>query len=183
MAAFIIREAREDDCEDIMQLIKELAVCQKFPVSAVTLTSAGLKRDGFGQNPMFHVCVAELTPEGSEEGRQPLVGFALYVHMYDAFTGPPCFLADFYVKEEWRNKGIGSALWAAFSQRALSRGCKVVNWTVFDWNQRAIDFYKRKGAQDLTKDKGYLFFMMDTDAMEQVVAAHSRSPNAAQNTK
>ncbi|KAL8586303.1 hypothetical protein ACOMHN_058683 [Nucella lapillus] len=182
MADFKIREAKEDDCEDIMQLVKKLGDHVKL-LDPISVTAEDLRRDGFGQNPCFHVFVAEATTEGSErEDRRPLVGYTLYYYTYSPFVGRTCFMEDFFVREDWREKGIGSALLATLTQRALSTGCVYVNWIVFSWNGPSIDYYRHRGAEDMTEKEGWLSFKMGRDRMKQLVEK-TLPHTAAKNTE
>ncbi|KAL8602074.1 hypothetical protein ACOMHN_007344 [Nucella lapillus] len=171
METYNIREATVDDCEDIMRMIVELAEFEKM-ARFVKINAKDLKRDAFGQNPLFYAYVAEaVTTKGSDdEGRRPLVGYVMYYYTYSPWFGRTCTMEDFYVAEGWRKKGIGTALWAKVTQIALSTGCYYVSWIVLDWNQQTIDFYKRRGARDLSKEEGWLQFRMEKDDMTKFVA-------------
>ncbi|XP_076464232.1 diamine acetyltransferase 1-like [Babylonia areolata] len=107
---------------------------------------------------------------GSGHAGRPLVGYALYFYNFHTWYGPYCFIMDFYVTEEWRRNGIGSVLWAKIIQEALSMRCSNVTWEVYDWNKRSMDYYKRKGACDLTEQDGKHVLLMDRKDMEKCVA-------------
>ncbi|XP_076436700.1 diamine acetyltransferase 1-like [Babylonia areolata] len=176
MTSFNIRDATHLDCEDILRMIKELAVYSKM-ADQVTITANDLRRDVFGENKFCHVVVAELT-EGSGGGQRPLVGYLVYCYTYNPWYGRSCFLEDFYVMEEWRQRGIGSALWATVTQRALAMQCQFVKWEVLDWNHRSIKFYKDRGARDITGEEGRLLFKLDRPDMERLVE-HTLSTDTA----
>jgi GNAT superfamily N-acetyltransferase len=77
-------------------------------------------------------------------------GFALFFHNYSTFLGKPgIYLEDLYVRSSARGTGLGTALLGKLASLAMERGCARLEWSVLDWNQPAIDFYKRLGAQPL----------------------------------
>ena len=102
------------------------------------MTEAALVGDGFGPQQRYRV----LLPEW--DGK--LAGYAFFFGFYSSFQGPGMFLEDIYVREEFRGKGIGKALMAEVASIALREGFWAMRWEVLDWNQPAIDFYKKLGA-------------------------------------
>jgi GNAT superfamily N-acetyltransferase len=133
-----IRPAIRDDVPLILDLIRELALYEREP-DAVNATVEALLRDGFGDKPAFHVLIAEDT-EGP-------AGFALYFFTYSTWEGRSClYLEDLFVREAFRGRGIGLALMRTLAAEAVTRGCPRFQWQVLDWNQPAIDFYQRFGA-------------------------------------
>ena len=80
------------------------------------------------------------------QGGEP-VGFALFSHHYSTFTGrPSLYLEDIFVLPQWRGHGLGRELMSYLAKTALDRKCRRLEWSVLDWNQSAIDFYKGLGA-------------------------------------
>jgi GNAT superfamily N-acetyltransferase len=78
------------------------------------------------------------------------VGFALFFHNYSTFVGKPgIYLEDLFVRDGWRAQGIGTALLQAVRQQAVQRDCGRYEWSVLNWNQRAINFYEKMGATPL----------------------------------
>lgn len=118
-------------------LIRELALFEKAP-EQVTNTESAMLHDGFGEHPVFESLVAEC--EGT------VVGMALYFVKYSTWKGKGLYLDDLIVTESFRGRGIGQALLNAFLQQARARGARQVHWQVLDWNQPAIDLYKKIGA-------------------------------------
>jgi GNAT superfamily N-acetyltransferase len=133
-----IRPAVRDDVPLILDLIRELAVYERAP-DAVRATVEALVRDGFGDKPAFHVLIAE-----DVEGP---AGFALYFFTYSTWEGRSClYLEDLFVRPAFRGRGIGLALMRTLAAEAVKRECPRFQWQVLDWNQPAIDFYQRFGA-------------------------------------
>jgi len=131
-----IREARPGDETAIHELIVELAVYEREP-DAVINTPANLYVDLFEDE----VCKALVVEEGDL-----IVGFALYFISYSTWKGRCLYLEDFYVKEEFRRGGIGSKLFLEVVDIAKKMGVKRMDWQVLEWNEPAIQFYKKHEA-------------------------------------
>jgi GNAT superfamily N-acetyltransferase len=132
-----IRKATADDMAQVLELIKELAVFEKEP-DAVLITVEDLQRAGFSDPPKFTCFVAEVNNQ--------VVGMALIYFRFSTWVGQTVHLEDLVVKESMRGKGIGEALYAQVMRYAQEQGVKRVNWVVLDWNEGAIKFYERSGA-------------------------------------
>ncbi len=135
-----IRPATLEDVPLLKQMIVEFATFEKL-ADEVTVTEEVLARDGFGMHPRFRA----LLPEWDDE----VAGYAIFFNFYSSFQGPGLFLEDIYVREEFRGKGIGKILMAEVAAIALREGFWAMRWEVLEWNQSAIDFYKRLGAKFL----------------------------------
>ncbi|MCW4469753.1 GNAT family N-acetyltransferase [Flavobacterium sp. MFBS3-15] len=133
----IIREGKKEDMPAVLGLIKELAKFEKEP-DAVVVTADELLRDGFGQNPLFHIFVAEAGGE--------VIAMALFYYRYSTWKGKTIHLEDLIVKEEKRGTGAGSALYKEVIKFAKAQGVRRVEWVVLNWNTHAIEFYERSGA-------------------------------------
>jgi GNAT superfamily N-acetyltransferase len=137
-----IHRAEARDVPSLVALIGELA---RYELSLATVSEADLLRDGFGPEPRFFAQVARVDEES--------VGFALYVLTYSTYRGAPVlFLEDLFVRPERRCAGIGLALMRVLAQEAVRLGCARFAWEVLGWNERAIGFYRRLGA-DFKKDR------------------------------
>lgn len=134
MSAVIIRKAVKEDCKRLMELIHELAVYEKAP-DEVTVSLAHFEESGFSENPVWWAFVAEA--DGIVQG------FGLYYIRYRTWKGQYMFLEDFIVAEEFRGKGIGKLLFDRLIEEAKERRFKGMVWQVFDWNEPAINFYKK----------------------------------------
>jgi GNAT superfamily N-acetyltransferase len=132
-----IRAATADDVPLLRQMIVEFATFERLE-KFVTVTEDTLLQDGFGPRQRYRV----LLPEWNGK----LAGYAFFFGFYSSFQGPGMFLEDIYVREEFRGKGIGKALMAEVASIALREGFWAMRWEVLDWNQPAIDFYKKLGA-------------------------------------
>jgi len=136
--AFTIRPATPQDIPVILRFITELAVYEKLRHEVVA-TEAALQHSLFGERPYAEVVLAL-------EGGIP-VGFALFFHNYSTFLAQPgLYLEDLFVLPEHRGKGYGEALLRYLARLAVSRSCGRLEWSVLDWNEPAISFYKKLGA-------------------------------------
>ena len=122
----------------MLALIQELATYERAP-DAVTNTLADMERDGFGPNPIFSFFVLE-----NEVGA--IVGLALFYTAYSTWKGRMLYLEDLVVTEAARRGGHGQQLFEAVVQEARAVGAKRLKWQVLEWNELAINFYKKLGA-------------------------------------
>ena len=133
-----IERATERDVPLILELINGLAVYEKL-AHEVTATEAGLRETLFGARPAADVIIAYA-------GDTP-AGFALFFPNYSTFLGKPgLYLEDLFVDPGWRGRGFGRRLLAHLAAIAVERGCHRMEWSVLDWNEPAIAFYRRAGA-------------------------------------
>jgi len=129
-----IRKARKEDCESMMELIHELAVYEKAP-EEVTVDFNHFVESGFGEKPVWWAFVAEIENE--------VVGFALYYIRYSTWKGQRLYLEDILVNECWRGKGIGKLLFNKLIEEAKEKKLNGMVWQVLEWNEPAINFYKK----------------------------------------
>lgn len=138
-----LRFAEENDTSLILSMIKELARYEKL-LDDVTANVEILKENLFGKRKFAEVIIAELNKEPA--------GQALFFHNFSTFLGKPgIYLEDLYVKPEFRNKGIGKALFEKVIEIAKERKCGRVEWLVIDWNKPAINFYFKLGAEPMNE--------------------------------
>lgn len=146
---FGIREAQKGDELAIMQLIKALALYEKAP-EQVSNTAEELGKHLFEER----ICDA-LVVEMDER----IVGFALFYTNYSTWKGKCLYLEDFFVLPVFRRDGIGSKLFEAVVQIAHQRGVRRMDWQVLEWNEPALNFYRKKDAVlDSEWINGRLFF-------------------------
>ncbi|NUU24229.1 MAG: GNAT family N-acetyltransferase [Streptomycetaceae bacterium] len=135
----MIRTATPDDVPTILRFVRELAEYERA-AHEVKATEADFARDVFGPNPAANVLIAE------DAGGTP-VGFALWFTTYSTWLGRPgIYLEDLYVTPTARGGGHGRALLAELARIAVARGYGRVEWSVLNWNEPAIGFYKSLGA-------------------------------------
>ena len=152
-----IRKAKKEDMPAVLELIKELAAFENEP-NAVVVTVETLEEEGFGENPLFQVFVAEVD--------QKIEGMALFYYRFSTWKGRTLHLEDLVVREEKRGTGLGNALYQKVIEFAQEQGLKRVEWVVLDWNKHAIDFYENSGATIL---KGWYTVQMDETAITKYV--------------
>ena len=133
-----IKPASPADTPIILQLIRELAEFERL-LHEVQATEEQLREQLFGARPGAEVVIARMGDE--------VAGFALFFHNFSTFLAKPgLYLEDLYVRQKFRGQGCGEALLRYLARTALERGCGRLEWSVLDWNVRAIDFYKSLGA-------------------------------------
>ena len=132
-----IRRAKQTDCARLLELIQELATYEKAP-DEVTVTLSHFEESGFGANPVWWAFVAEV--------QGVVIGMALYYVRYSTWKGQRMYLEYILVTEEMRGKKIGSLLFDALIQEAKEKKYNGMNWQVLDWNEPAINFYKKYNA-------------------------------------
>ncbi|MEO5649427.1 MAG: GNAT family N-acetyltransferase [Ginsengibacter sp.] len=134
MSKIQIRRSLKNDCQAMMQLINELAVYEKAP-EEVTVEFDHFVESGFGENPVWWAFVGEV--------ENKVVGFALYYIRYSTWKGQRMYLEDILVNEPWRGKGIGKLLFDQLIEEAKEKKLKGMVWQVLEWNEPAINFYKK----------------------------------------
>ena len=129
-----VRKGTKKDIPAVLGLIRELALFEKAPLE-VTNTEADMERDGFGEQPVFRMLVAE-----SED---LVIGMAIYFVKYSTWKGKGVYLDDIVVSEAFRGRGAGGKLFDAVIEDCKKIGAKQLHWQVLDWNETAIQFYKK----------------------------------------
>ncbi len=138
---FEIKTATVNDAPLILSFIRELAEYEKL-LDEVVATEEILRETLFCDNPHAEVIIGYLN--------HVPVSFALFFHNFSTFLGRPgIYLEDLFVKESTRGKGIGQKMLSYLAQLAKHRKCGRLEWWVLDWNETAIEFYKRLGAKPM----------------------------------
>lgn len=161
---FRIDPAEDADVPVILSLVRELAEYERLGDHVVA--SEALLHDAlFGQRPAAEAVLARA-------GGQP-VGFALWFHTFSTFLGRRgLYLEDLYVKPEWRGRGIGRGLLQHLAGVAVARGCGRLEWSVLDWNEPAIGFYRSVGAVPMNE---WTVFRLSGPALASLARATSRT--------
>lgn len=137
MPSIIIRAAVRQDCSAMLELVRELAEYERAS-HEVSVTLEHFEESGFGDMPVWWAFVAEAD--------SVVVGFALYYIRYSTWKGQRMYLEDILVTESWRGKGIGTLLMDALVDRAKEKKYSGITWQVLDWNEPAINFYRKYNA-------------------------------------
>jgi GNAT superfamily N-acetyltransferase len=154
-----IRPATERDVPLILDMITALAEYEKL-AHAVTATQETVRESLFGAHPAAEVVIATV-------GDEP-AGFALFFHNYSTFLAQPgLYLEDLFVKPAFRGHGVGRALLQHLAAVAVERNCGRFEWSVLDWNEPAIGFYKKLGAVPL---EDWTIFRVTGDALKRLAA-------------
>jgi GNAT superfamily N-acetyltransferase len=132
-----IRRAVKEDCPRLMELIRELAEFEKAP-QEVTVTMDHFENSGFGEHPVWWAFVAEVDDR--------VEGFAMYYIRYSTWKGQRMYLEDLIITEAMRGKSLGKLLFDRLIEEAKEKKFKGIVWQVLDWNEPAINFYKKYNA-------------------------------------
>lgn len=159
-----VRPAVPSDLQTIVDLIRALAEYEREPESVV-LDPAELGRHLFGPRPFAEVLIAD-------DGRDS-VGFALFFHNFSTWLGKPgIWLEDLFVRPSHRGLGHGRALLAAVASIAVERGCGRFEWSVLDWNEPSIAFYRGLGAVPMDE---WTTYRVSGQALERLAALRDRT--------
>ena len=157
ISEFVIREAIISDVPLILKLIKGLADYEKLSHEVVA-TEQGLRESLFGENPKAEVIIGNYKNES--------VAFALFFHNYSTFLGRPgIYLEDLFVIPEMRSKGFGKVMLTYLAKLAKDRKCGRLEWSVLDWNEPALKFYKSIGARKMDE---WTTQRLDGDALDKL---------------
>ncbi len=155
-----IRAAAPADLDTIIAFIRDLAAYEKL-ADAVKLDPILLGCHLFGDRPMAEVLIGEIDGQAR--------GFALFFHNFSTFEGMPgIYLEDLFVAPEARGAGLGKALLARLAQLAMTRGCARLEWSVLDWNEPSIAFYKALGAVAMDE---WTVYRVDGTALKELAHA------------
>ena len=146
----VVRRAIKEDCSRMLELIQELAEYERAP-EQVTVSPEHFMQSGFGENPVWWAFVAETEAQ--------IIGFALYYIRYSTWKGQRMYLEDILVTEKMRGMGAGNLLMQQLIKEASEKGFKGISWQVLDWNEPAINFYKK--FEGLKTDDEWINFAID----------------------
>lgn len=152
------RLATKEDMSRVYELIKELAIFEKEP-DAVEVTVDQLIEDGFGDEPKFVCFVIEIDNK--------VEGLALIYTRYSTWKGEVIHLEDLIVSQALRGKGLGTVLLDEVVKYGKQKGVKRISWEVLDWNEPAIEFYEKKGANVM---RDWDVVQMDSTAIDKYIS-------------
>ena len=152
-----VRSATEDDIPLVLRFIKELAEYEKLS-NEVSATEEILRENLFGERWVAEVALAFVGGEAA--------GFAVFFYNFSTFLGRPgIYLEDLYVTPEYRGAGVGRTLMVHLARLAKQRGCGRLDWSVLDWNEPALTFYRELGAAPVD---GWTVYRLSGVALEQL---------------
>ena len=134
-----IRKGEKKDLPRVLELVKELALYEKAPEQVIN-TVEMMEEDGFGANPVYGFFVAV------KQSTQEIIGISIYYYRYSTWKGRRLYLEDIVVTESERGNGAGKLLFDRTMLKCLEDKCSGMMWQVLDWNEPAINFYKKYGA-------------------------------------
>jgi GNAT superfamily N-acetyltransferase len=135
------------DTAILLRMIRGLAEYETMS-DRVTGTEATLREHLFGPRPVAEACLVYV-------GDEP-IGFAVFFSSFSTFAcRPGLYLEDLFIEPQWRGRGFGRQLLAHVAKTGVERGCDRMNWAVLPWNEPAIEFYRRLGAERVTEWDGF----------------------------
>ncbi len=154
-----IEPATERDIPLVLSFIKALAEYERL-ADAVAATEESLRETLFGPRARAEIVIAHTGGEAA--------GFAVWFHNYSTFLGRAgLYLEDLFVLPEWRRRGVGHALLGHLASVAVARGCGRLEWSVLDWNEPAIRFYRNLGARPMDE---WTVFRLAGDALKRLAS-------------
>jgi GNAT superfamily N-acetyltransferase len=161
----VIRPATRADASSLVQLVRDLAEYERS-AGAVDLDEDLLAAALFVESPAVFAHVAEEAGE--------VVGMAIWFRNFSTWTGRHgIYLEDLFVRPAWRGRGVGRALLAALASVAVEAGYARLDWSVLDWNEPALAFYRSLGAVPMDEWTGY---RLTGDALREVAAESGQDP-------
>jgi GNAT superfamily N-acetyltransferase len=152
-----IDSASDRDVPLVLQMIRDLAEYERMS-DEVVATEDGLREALFGPRRDAEVLIAYADERPA--------GFALFFHNFSTFVGRRgLYLEDLFVRPEFRGLGVGKRLLSELARIAVERGCGRFEWTVLDWNEPAIGFYRKLGARPMD---GWTIFRLTGDALSDL---------------
>jgi len=159
MSNIIIRPAQPSDVPEILKFIRELAEYEKL-VDQANASVSDMQSYLFGPEPKCKALMAEV------DGKP--AAFALYFYNFSTFLGRPgLYLEDLFVRPEFRGSGLGKMMLQKLASIAVAENCGRFEWSVLDWNEPAISFYKRLGARPLDE---WTVYRTDGDNLKKLAA-------------
>jgi len=159
---FVLLEAKENDVPLILSFISELADYEKLPHEVIA-TEDALRASLFGERKLAEVLLGYYEDEP--------VAFTLFFHNYSTFRGQAgLYLEDVYVKPHMRGKGLGKAILGYLANLALARNCGRFEWSVLDWNEAALNFYRSLGAVPMDE---WTVQRLDGEALQKLAVDYS----------
>ena len=163
MSEFLIRSAKSEDVPLVLSFIRQLAEYERLSDACVA-TEDILRESLFGARPAAEVVIGY-------EGSEP-VGFAVFFHNFSTFLGRAgIYLEDLFVNPDKRGRGYGKALLAHLAKLAVERGCGRLEWSVLDWNEPSIRFYKSLGAIPMDE---WTIYRVTGDALTRLSATNRK---------
>ena len=149
-----IRKGEKKDIPQALELVRELAVYERAPNEVIT-NVAQMEQDGFGEKSVYRFLVAEV--------EEKIIGMALYYTAYSTWKGKYIYLDDLIVTEKLRRSGAGKLLFDALLREAKLEGANQLRWHVLEWNEPAINFYKK---YNVTLDPEWITGRMSREQIE-----------------
>ncbi|XP_070583122.1 thialysine N-epsilon-acetyltransferase isoform X1 [Erythrolamprus reginae] len=174
--SFLIRPWAKRDVQDVMRLVRELAKSHNA-LHQVRTSPEALQKDGFENDAIFGYLLAEVPSTRKSRDGHTIVGYQFHYLTYCTWDGPILFGEDLYVMPEFRGRGVGTALLNRAAKIALEKGCSQFRFISTEKHQSTSDFYRKKGAVDVTVCDHWHVFRIDRDPLAKLVEKAAAKPN------
>ncbi|XP_071482755.1 thialysine N-epsilon-acetyltransferase-like [Diadema antillarum] len=168
VSRYVVRPARPEDCGEIMRLIVGLAEWEDT-ADQVEITEEDLRRDGFGEE-SFYQCI--LLEACQDDDVSSVIGYVMFTRSYCAWKGRSVLWEDIFIRDDFREKGLGSVLFHEASRIAYLGGCKYITGYVDFENEPAREWYKKCGYENITEKHGYNLIAMTRKSLHSYVENH-----------
>ncbi|XP_060541211.1 thialysine N-epsilon-acetyltransferase-like [Pantherophis guttatus] len=185
--SFLVRPWAKKDVRDVMRLVRELAVSHNA-LHHVRTSPEALQKDGFEKDAIFGYLVAEVPPaRKSKDGTardlgHTIVGYQFHYLTYCTWDGPVLFGEDLYVMPEFRGRGVGTALLNRAAKITLEKGCSQFRFVSGQKHQATTDFFRKRGAVDVTIRDNWHVFRIDRDPLVKLLEEAAAQPNPFSST-
>jgi len=167
MESIVIRKIRECDCDEVFEMIKELAAVENMS-SQVKITAETLKRDGGfkkGSRPYYHAFVAY------DNNKSQVIGYSIFVYHFSMVHGKSIHLEDFFVRETYRHKGVGSKMLNEVAKFGELNKCRGLYLHCLEWNCGPMEMYKRRGAVNITEKEGWHILRFNSQEFKDLISS------------
>ena len=162
-----VRKIRESDCEEVVEMIKMLARVENME-DQVKITAETLRRDGGftkGSRPYYHAFVAH------DNENDQVIGYAIFVYHFSMVHGKSVHLEDFFVKEAYRNRGVGSKMLKEVARFGEMNNCNGLYLHCLEWNTGPMGMYKRRGAVNITESEGWHILRFNSKKFQDLISS------------
>lgn len=159
---FNIRQANIEDKEAILKLVRKLACYERKKPEEVKVTIEKIELHGFSKDKYFDVLLADHNGVS--------IAYALYFFSYSASAAAPIlYVEDIFVETDYRNQGLGRAIFSALAHIAMEKKCCRLEWHAFTWNESAVQFYQKLGAIPKPDLLQFRFLCNDLNAQSNAI--------------
>ncbi|XP_072169918.1 thialysine N-epsilon-acetyltransferase-like [Diadema setosum] len=168
VSRYVVRPARPEDCGKILRLIVGMAEWEG-KADQVEITEEDLRRDGFGEESLYQCILLEAC---QDNGVSSIIGYFMFTRSYCVWKGRSAIWEDLFIRDNFRGKGLGSVLFHEASRIVYLGGCKYIDAYADFENERAMEWYKMCGFENITEKHGYNIIAITRRSLRNYVENH-----------